>query len=107
MPVLGNDAELARATVPWLQRSGVTVDDSFRSFGSDDFSHFSADQRSLMLFLGVDGGEPGEDGRRPGLHSPRFLPDDDVVAQVADAMLAGYLAGAGLLAPPPPRDDAG
>ena len=107
MPVLANDAELARATVPWLQRSGATVDDSFRSFGSDDFSHFSADQRSLMLFLGVDGGEPGADGRRPGLHSPRFLPDDDVVAQVAEAMLAGYLAGAGLLTPEAVPDDAG
>jgi amidohydrolase len=99
MPVLANDPELARATVPWLQRSGVTVDDSFRSFGSDDFSHFSSAHRSLMLFLGVDGGEQGDDGRRPGLHSPRFLPGDDVVAQVADALLAGYLAGAGLLGP--------
>lgn len=102
MPVLGNDPELARATVPWLQRSGVRVDDSFRSFGSDDFAHFTAEHRSLMLFLGVDGGEPGPDGRRPGLHSPRFLPGDDVVAQVADALLAGYLAGAGLLGPVPP-----
>jgi amidohydrolase len=61
-----------------------------------------------MLFLGVDGGDEGADGRRPGLHSPRFLPGDDVVAQVADALLAGYLAGAGLLGPvtPPPGDDA-
>jgi amidohydrolase len=99
MPPLANDPDLARATVPWLRRNGATVDDSFRSFGSDDFSHFSADQRSLMLFLGVAGGEQGADGRRPGLHSPRFLPGDDVVAQVADALLAGYLAGAQLLGP--------
>jgi amidohydrolase len=98
-PVLTNDPELARATVPWLTRSGVAVDDSFRSFGADDFSHFNTEHRSLMLFLGVDGGEQGADGRRPGLHSPRFLPGDEVVAQVADAMLAGYLAGAGLLGP--------
>jgi amidohydrolase len=102
MPPLANDPDLARATVPWLQRNGVTVDDSFRSFGSDDFSHFSADQRSLMLFLGVDGGAEGADGRRPGLHSPRFLPDDDVVAQVASSLLAGYLAGAQLLGPVEP-----
>jgi amidohydrolase len=99
MPPLANDPDLARATAPWLQRDGVTVDDTFRSFGSDDFSHFSADQRSLMLFLGVDGGAEGADGRRPGLHSPRFLPGDDVVAQVAGALLAGYLAGAQLLGP--------
>ena len=102
MPVLANDPELARATASWLTRGGATVDDAFRSFGSDDFSHFSAGHRSLMMFLGVDGGEPGADGRRPGLHSPRFLPGDDVVAQVADALLAGYLAGASLLGPVPP-----
>jgi amidohydrolase len=100
-PVLANDPELARATVPWLGRSGEDVDDTFRSFGADDFSHFSGAHRSLMLFLGVDGGPPDADGRRPGLHSPRFLPGDDVVAQVADALLAGYLGGAGLLGPVP------
>jgi amidohydrolase len=108
-PVLANDPELARATLPWLSRSGVPVDDVFRSFGADDFSHFGAAHRSLMLFLGVSGGEPDADGRRPGLHSPRFLPGDDVVAQVADALLAGYLAGAQLLGPgtpPPPVGEA-
>jgi amidohydrolase len=107
-PVLANDPELARAAVPWLGRSGVPVDDTFRSFGADDFSHFSAEHRSLMLFLGVAGGKAGADGRRPGLHSPRFLPGDEVVAEVAAALLAGYLAGAELLGPvtPPPGDDA-
>jgi amidohydrolase len=104
MPVLANDPELARATTPWLQRSGIPVDDSFRSFGSDDFSHFSAEHRSLMLFLGVDGGAVDDDGRRPGLHSPRFLPADDVVGQVAGALLAGYLAGAQLLGPVAPPE---
>jgi amidohydrolase len=101
-PVLANDPELARATVPWLARSGVTVDDGWRSFGADDFSHFCAGHRGLMLFLGVDGGPPAADGRRPGLHSPRFLPGDDVVGQVAAALLAGYLAGAELLGPVEP-----
>jgi amidohydrolase len=99
MPVLANDPELARATGAWLTRSGVTVDDAWRSFGADDFSHFCAGHRGLMLFLGVDGGSPSADGRRPGLHSPRFLPGDDVVGQVAGALLAGYLAGAELLGP--------
>ena len=101
-PVLANDPELARATVPWLTRSGVPVDDAWRSFGADDFSHFCAGHRGLMLFLGVDGGPPSDDGRRPGLHSPRFLPGDDVVGQVAAALLAGYLAGAELLGPVAP-----
>jgi len=106
MPVLANDPELARATVPWLSRSGAPVDDGWRSFGADDFSHFCAGHRGLMLFLGVDGGPPGADGRRPGLHSPRFLPGDDVVGSVAAALLAGYLAGAALLGPVehPPAD---
>jgi amidohydrolase len=104
MPVLANDAELARGAAPWLARAGMVVDDSFRSFGADDFSHFCADHRGLMLFLGVEGGPAGPDGRRPGLHSPRFLPGDEVVGQVAEALLAGYLAGAELLGPvaPPP-----
>jgi amidohydrolase len=101
-PVLANDPELARATVPWLAGAGVTVDDSWRSFGADDFSHFCAGHRGLMLFLGVDGGPESADGRRPGLHSPRFLPGDDVVGQVAAALLAGYLAGAQLLGPVDP-----
>jgi amidohydrolase len=101
-PVLANDPELARATVPWLVGAGVTVDDSWRSFGADDFSHFCAGHRGLMLFLGVDGGPESADGRRPGLHSPRFLPDDDVVGHVAAALLAGYLAGAQLLGPVDP-----
>jgi hypothetical protein len=73
------------------------VDDAWRSFGADDFSHFCTDHRGLMLFLGVDGGPQAADGRRPGLHSPRFLPGDEVVGQVADALLSGYLAGAALL----------
>jgi amidohydrolase len=105
MPVLANDPELARGTVPWLVRGEAVVDDTWRSFGADDFSHFCAGHRGLMLFLGVDGGPPSADGRRPGLHSPRFLPGDEVVGRVSDALLAGYLAGAELLGPvqPPAR----
>jgi amidohydrolase len=99
MPVLANDTELARGAAPWLSRAGMVVDDTFRSFGADDFSHFCADHRGLMLFLGVEGSPPGPDGRRAGLHSPRFLPGDEVVGQVAEALLAGYLAGAELLGP--------
>jgi amidohydrolase len=77
------------------------VDDAWRSFGADDFSHFCAGHRGLMLFLGVDAGAPTDDGRRPGLHSPRFLPGDEVVGEVAAALVAGYLAGAELIGPVP------
>ncbi|WP_369138981.1 M20 metallopeptidase family protein [Modestobacter versicolor] len=99
MPVLANDPGLARAAAAWLGRDGVAVDDGWRSFGADDFSHFCTAHRGLMLFLGVDGGPADADGRRPGLHSPRFLPGDEVVGEVAAALLAGYLAGAELLGP--------
>ncbi|RBY78894.1 amidohydrolase [Geodermatophilus sp. TF02-6] len=101
-PVLRNDPDLARAAVPWLERAGAQVDDTFRSFGSDDFAHLCTDRPGLMLFLGVDGGEPDAAGRRPGLHSPRFLPPDDTVRQAALALLAGYLGAAGLHGPVPP-----
>ncbi len=96
-PVLVDDPDLARAAVPWLARGGVPVDRTWRSFGADDASHHCADARGLMLFLGVDGGPADPAGRRPGLHSPRFLPGDETVGQVATALLAGYLAGAQLL----------
>jgi metal-dependent amidase/aminoacylase/carboxypeptidase family protein len=96
-PVLRNDPELARAATPWLQRAGLEVDDTFRSFGSDDFAHFCAVRPGLMLFLGVDGGAPDAAGKRPGLHSPRFLPGDDTVRQAALALLGGYLGAAGML----------
>jgi hypothetical protein len=36
------------------------------------------------MFVGVDGGA--------GLHDPRFLPPDDAVDTVADALIAGYVA---------------
>jgi amidohydrolase len=49
-----------------------------------------------MLFLGVEGGAPDATGARPGLHSSRFLPGDDTVGEAALALLAGYLAAAGL-----------
>jgi amidohydrolase len=57
----------------------------FRSFGADDFSHYSAVLPALMIFVGL--GAPGG----PGLHDPRFLPPDDTVRSVAHALLAGYL----------------
>ena len=98
-PVLRNDPELARAAAPWLARSGAEVDDTFRSFGSDDFAHFCVSRRGLMLFLGVEGGPPDTTGARPGLHSQRFLPPDRTVGEAAMALLAGYLAAADLSGP--------
>jgi amidohydrolase len=94
-PVLCNDPALARAAARWLTAGDAEVDDTFRSFGSDDFAHYCVDRPGLMLFLGADGGRPDPSGARPGLHSPRFLPGDETVGRAALALLAGYLAAAG------------
>ena len=82
-PALVNDAALATASWPWLRQAGFTVDTEFRSCGADDFSYYAHSAPTLMIFVGSGGGF--------SLHHPRFLPADDTVRQVAEAMLAGYL----------------
>lgn len=89
-PVLVNDPALAAAARIWLERGGADVDVDFRSFGADDFAHYCGDGvRGLMLFVGL-----GETAGAPSLHGETFLPEDTAVGQVADALLAGYLAAA-------------
>ncbi|GAB2481486.1 M20 metallopeptidase family protein [Jatrophihabitans fulvus] len=83
-PAVDNHAGLARAAAVRLRAAGVPTDTTWRSFGSDDFSHFNAVRPSLMAFVGVDGGA--------GLHEPRFLPPDDTVGLVARTLVAEYLA---------------
>lgn len=85
-PVVDNDPVLARAAGALLADHGWRVRTDFRSFGADDFSHFSAVAPALMVFVGA--GSPG----RPGLHDPEFLPPDEAVGEVAQALLAGYVA---------------
>jgi amidohydrolase len=87
-PALVNDQALAVATWPWLREAGFNVDTSFRSCGADDFSYFTRGRPALMLFLGT-GGEHT-------LHHPSFLPADEMVAQAASALLAGYLGALSL-----------
>lgn len=102
-PVLVNDAGLAGAAAGWLRRTGAIVDDTFRSFGADDFSHYCHRTRGLMLFVGTaDENDPGS----PGLHSDRFLPGDDLIEAVGQALIAGYLGAITARAPrtdPPER----
>jgi amidohydrolase len=97
-PALVNDAALAAASWPWLREAGFTVDTGFRSCGADDFSYYARSAPTLMIFVGSGGGFT--------LHHPQFLPADDAVGQVAEAMLAGYLGGLALLLPGPPGRDA-
>ena len=87
-PALVNDEELTVAAWPRLREAGFTVDTSLRSCGADDFSYYTASAPTLMMFLGTGGPF--------SLHHPSFLPGDELVGQAARAMLAGYLAAAGL-----------
>ena len=84
-PTLHNNPELAAAAFGELLDMGHHPTTEFRSFGSDDFAHYCRQQRGLMLFVGT-----GSDGG--GLHESTFVPADDYVIVVADALLAGYLA---------------
>jgi amidohydrolase len=87
-PVLVNDVDLAVRAGEVLDALGHRVDPTFRSFGSDDFSHYCEASRGVMLFVGT-----GADGG--GLHDPTYLPDDAYVGLVADALVAGYCATLG------------
>jgi amidohydrolase len=96
-PALCNDPALAELAARVLREEGYRVVDDFRSFGADDFAHYTERIPSLMAFVGVGGGVEGGVGGGVGLHDPRFLPPDSAVAAVAEALLAGYVAAAGRL----------
>jgi amidohydrolase len=84
-PVLVNDERLAAAAEAWLARAGVPVPEPPRSCGADDFAFYGRVAPSLMLFVGADAGTGA------GLHTATFLPSDDSVGVLAEALLAGYL----------------
>jgi amidohydrolase len=88
-PALVNDEALATASWPLLREAGFEVDTGFRSCGADDFSYYARRAPTLMVFVGTGGPVT--------LHHPGFLPGDGSVGQVAEAMLAGYLAALGRL----------
>ncbi|WP_051298223.1 M20 metallopeptidase family protein [Brevibacterium album] len=88
-PVLENDPALAVRAQRQLAGLGFELSDSLRSLGADDFSFYGAQAPSLMMFVGT--------GAAAGLHTSDFLPGDDDVRRVAQAMLAGYLAAAELI----------
>lgn len=88
-PPLVNYPPLASATLTTLLDMGHLVSSEFRSFGSDDFSHYTAHARCLMMFVGtgVIGG---------GLHDATYLPGDEYIELVGEALIAGYCAAAGM-----------
>ena len=86
-PVLANDLDLTTSATAWIERTGLVPAPPMRSCGADDFSFYCDKFPSLMVFVGVGPGGPGQ----PGLHHPRFLPPDEAVGDVARVMLAAYL----------------
>jgi amidohydrolase len=100
-PALVNDEALTMAVWPRLREAGFAVDTTLRSCGADDFSYYTGTAPTLMMFLGTGGPF--------SLHHPSFLPGDELVGQVASAMMAGYLGAVSLdrLSRAPPREGAG
>ncbi|TFB52436.1 M20 metallopeptidase family protein [Cryobacterium tagatosivorans] len=92
-PVLRNNAELAVGLTAQLRSNHFVESAPVRSCGADDFAFFSAHMPSLMVFAGTGDGDP----HSPGLHHPRFAPDDTSVRQVARVMLLAYFAAARIL----------
>lgn len=86
-PPLHNDAELAVTAFPLLADMGHRATSEFRSFGADDFAYYCSAARGLMMFVGT-GAETG------GLHDSSYLPGDEYIGLVADALIAGYCASA-------------
>ena len=84
-PPLVNDEHLAARAHMLLDDLGHQATADFRSFGSDDFASYGGHARVLMAFVGT-----GEATGR--LHDATFLPGDDLVALVADALVAGCCA---------------
>lgn len=86
-PPLVNDPVLAGTTFKTLVEMNRLASAEFRSFGSDDFSHYTAHARCLMMFVGtgLSGG---------GLHDAGYLPGDEYIELVADALIAGYCSAA-------------
>ncbi len=86
-PVLRNDVDLTTAAASRIESAGLKPAPPMRSCGADDFSFYCDRFPSLMVFVGVGPGGPGQ----PGLHHPQFLPPDDAVGDVARTLLAAYL----------------
>lgn len=85
-PVLNNDRALVGAIDPWLERAGLSVVEPLRSCGADDFSYFAEQVPSVMGFLGVRSRSGSS-----SLHSADFLPDDEVVLELARGLAAAYV----------------
>lgn len=92
-PVLYNDEHLASVIAQALEAAEFTQAAAMRSCGADDFSFYGTRFPALMVFVGV--GDASDNS--PGLHHPRFLPDDSAVLDVARVFLTSYIAAGNLI----------
>jgi amidohydrolase len=100
-PVLDNDRDLIHGARHMLTELGYDLETELRSCGADDFAYYCEVVPSAMIFVGVGTGAPGQ----PGLHHSKFLPADDAVGHVAEALLAGFLSAQQHLTIPTEVDD--
>ena len=94
-PVLVNDERLAADTRELLTRFGVSLAPELRSCGADDFSYYAQAHPGLMMFVGTTniGTKAAGQAGAVSLHQPTFCPADDAIADVAEALLAGFASG--------------
>jgi amidohydrolase len=86
-PVLINDERLVAGARELLTGFGVQLAPELRSCGADDFSYYGQAHPGLMMFVGTE--NIGE-GEAVSLHQPTFCPSDAAIADVADALIAGF-----------------
>ena len=89
-PVLVNDERLAAGARELLTGFGVPLAPDLRSCGADDFSYYAQAHPGVMMFVGTKNIGQGE---AVSLHQPAFCPSDDAIADVADALIAGFASG--------------
>jgi amidohydrolase len=108
-PVLANDERLAANTRDRLTRFGVSIAPELRSCGADDFSYYAQAHPGLMMFVGTTniGAKAAGQAGAVSLHQPTFCPADDAIADVAEALLAGFVSGTVLGLPFAVRDRLG
>jgi metal-dependent amidase/aminoacylase/carboxypeptidase family protein len=92
-PVLVNDERLTADTRDRLTRFGIGLAPDLRSCGADDFSYYTQEHPGLMMFVGTRNIGQGD---AVSLHQPTFCPADESVADVAEALIAGFASAARL-----------
>jgi amidohydrolase len=92
-PVLANDERLTADTRDRLTRFGIGLAPDLRSCGADDFSYYTQEHPGLMMFVGTRNIGQGD---AVSLHQPTFCPADESVADVAEALIAGFASAARL-----------